>query len=565
MLCAIRSRHLATPIACDPPGERRRDEFLVFQGIEDMVDDHSRDLAGQPPDNTASPPLLAPGTIVGDYLIVRDLSARGDRIEYLAQVAPDEHTPPSGREPFLRVVAAPAGSLDHMRAIDRLQLRHPRLLAVREVFELEDVDYAVIDIPGDTWPPDAPPALSPEEALALGVLVGDVLAYLHSQGVVHGHIIPSALIVAPSGVFLAGIEDATVPPEPNAAIAADVNALASAVAALADCAGSDSATCASLAMIAERAATGSFTMMVDLMHALRDALPDGLPALSDEAAVAPLVVRFGFATSVGLVREQNQDAVGALALEIADDLPQETPGGIFLVADGMGGEAQGEVASRIAVRVIVAEVARRFVGPAARASATDTPAGEQIAGEAATQMNLDGMTALIEAFRAANARIRNMVRRLERPAGTTATAVMIFGHEAIVGHVGDSRAYLVRGGELARLTHDHSLVQKLIDLGQYHPGESEFDVPRNYLYRSLGQADDLDVDTWAFKLGAGDLLLICSDGLWDLVPAEDMRDVLTSGHSPEEIARALVDKANAAGGLDNSTALVVRLDQRPQG
>ncbi len=517
------------------------------------MDDQSLDAPG--------PALLEPGTSVGSYVIVRDISAQGNRIDYLARVASDEHAP-EARESYFRLIAAPAGALESVRSINLLQLRHPRLLALRDFFSESGVDYAVVDIPADTWPIASPASLTPEEALAVGVLTGEVLATLHGRGVAHGRITPASLVVAPNSVFLAGIEDAVIAHDPETQFAADANALAAAVVALAGAVDVATPVGAAIAAIGERAASGGYARVPDVLRDLQHALPDGLPRLDDDAATMAMSLRYGYATSIGMVRQQNQDAVGVLALEVVDDQPLASPGGIFLVADGMGGEAQGEVASRIAARVIVAEVARRFLGPAARACATDAPAGETPPGEAATQMHLDSIAALSEAFRAANARIRNLAKRIERPAGTTTTAIMLFGHDAIIGHIGDSRAYLLRGGELAQLTHDHSLVQKLIDLGQYRPGESEFDVPRNYLYRSLGQNDELEIDTWAITVGVGDTVLLCSDGLWDLVPPETIRDLMSSDHEPDVIARALVEHANAAGGHDNSTAVVLRLTAR---
>jgi len=176
--------------------------------------------------------------------------------------------------------------------------------------------------------------------------------------------------------------------------------------------------------------------------------------------------------------------------------------------------------------------------------------------------SVDAIAGITDAFRAANARIRNLARRLEQATGTTATALMLFAHEVVVGHVGDSRAYLCRGGEAHQITHDHSLVQRLIDMGHFRPNEMEYGMPRNYLYRSLGQADDLEVDTRVIKTGAGDTFLICSDGLWDLVSSDEIREILSSERTPQECAEELVRRANAAGGYDNSTALVVRFVAR---
>lgn len=507
------------------------------------------------------------GTVVGAYALIAEVARQPGRNVYLAQVASEDETPPSGKsEPYLCIIEAPQGTIEAIRRMEALQLRHPRLLALRDFYAIDNREYAVIDIPGNMWPVPPPAPLSPEEALAVGVIIGEVVIFLHGRGVMHGHLTQNNIVIAPNGVFLAGIEDATIvgdqPTISGEHFAQDANQLAQVIGTYCGPDATASPIGEAAAAIVQRGAANGFERVQDVIAECLRALPDGLPKLSEEALHCPLTMEIGHATTVGLVRQQNQDSLGMVVMEIIDDQPEASPGGIFVVADGMGGEAQGEVASRIAARLIVAEVARRFLGPTARATATDTAHEEVTLGEAATMMHVDSIAALTEAFRAANARIRNMARRLEQATGTTATALMLFGHDALIGHVGDSRAYLCRSGELVQLTHDHSLVQKLIDMGQYRPEEAEYSMPRNYLYRSLGQTDELEVDTRVVKIGAGDTFMICSDGLWDLVPDAVIRDLMASDRSAMALAQELTIRANAAGGHDNSTALVVRFVAR---
>ncbi|MBA3825986.1 MAG: protein phosphatase 2C domain-containing protein, partial [Ktedonobacterales bacterium] len=511
------------------------------------------------------PVALAPlpdGTIVGSYVVLGHLGTQDDHNIYITRVASDdeaEFAQPKPTEPHLLVIEAAAGTIENMRMLEDLRLRHPRLLALRDFFTQEDRDYLAIDLPGNTWPMPARLPLTTEEALAVGVIIGEVIAFLHAHGIAHGHLTPQTVTIAANGVFLAGVEGATIATatDPAPLFREDARQLGLLVGTLSEGYEGNPKLMAAVHEIAANAAAGRYERIEEIISDCLRVLPDGLPQLSEENALAPFTVLVGRATSVGMIRQQNQDAVGILSMEILDDQPEASPGGIFLVADGMGGEASGEVASRIAARVIVAEVARRFLSPAARAAASDAPRDEENAGEAATRMSLDTISSLTEAFRAANSRIRNLARRIEKPTGTTATALMFFAHEAVVGHVGDSRAYLLRGEELVQLTHDHSLIQRLIDIGQYNPdGPNEVAVPRNYLYRSLGQLDDLEVDTRVVKTGIGDSYMICSDGLWDLVPNEGIREVLTNAPTPQEAAEELVRRANAAGGYDNSTALV---------
>lgn len=517
--------------------------------------------------------IAQPGTIIGNYVILQDVIQGSKRNEYIVRVAPEEDENVSQtlpHEPHLRMIEGVSGTLASVQLLEQQQLRHPRLLAIRDFFTVDGFDYAVIDIPEMTWPIPTATNLSAEDVLKVGILISETLLYLHGLGVIHGQINPKNICITGSGVFLAGVENATILSEdPNPEthpFAPDVNALATLLLALlptVESASHDAQVIVAVREISRKGSDNAYNSVHDLLADALKALPDGLPSLTVEASQGAMRAIVGRATTIGHVREQNQDSIGVMSLDVVDDQPESSPGGIFLIADGMGGEAQGEVASRIAVRVIVAEVARRFLAPAVRSTANDISRSEISTDEPITVMHLESISSLVEAFRAANARIRNMARRLDRASGTTATALMLFGREAIIGHVGDSRAYIYRRGELIQLTQDHSLVQKLIEMGQYNPETSEFPVPRNYLYRSLGQSDDMDVDTRVLKVGIGDIFMICSDGLWDLVPDVAIHEVLASEHMhPEAMATALVNQANEAGGLDNSTVLVIQLAEQ---
>lgn len=516
-------------------------------------------------DQTASNAALAPGTHVGGYVIIQDVGERDGRRRYLARLAGDDEEErdlvrPRPNEVHLLLLTAPTGSMEDVRALEGLHLRHPRLLALRDFFTDGTHDYATLDVPGTTWPIVNQLPLAAEEALATGVLMGEVVQMLHERGVAHGHLNTDTIVIATNGVFLSGIDTAQAsPPNLEAAQQSDANQLAIAVGAFAVGATENPTLIERVNQIAAKGHAGGYTRVAEVVADCLRALPDGLPPLSEEAAQAPFSIQVGRATSVGMVRQQNQDALGILLMDVLDDQPNAGPGGVFLVADGMGGEARGEIASRIAARIIVAVVAQRFLSTVARATASDTAGDSDNPNDAATMMHVDAIAGITDAFRAANARIRNLARRLEQATGTTATAILLFSHELVIGHIGDSRAYLFRGGEVQQLTHDHSMVQRMIDMGFQNP---EATMPRNYLYRSLGQMDDLEVDTRALTTGPGDSFMICSDGLWDLVSPEQIREVLASDLTPQEAAEELVRRANAAGGYDNSTAVVLRLVAR---
>jgi len=165
--------------------------------------------------------------------------------------------------------------------------------------------------------------------------------------------------------------------------------------------------------------------------------------------------------------------------------------------------------------------------------------------------------ALAVAVDAANRQVRVLAATLQESTGTTLTAVVVAGRRAVLAHLGDSRAYLLRAGTLVQLTKDHSLLARLTELDHPLLNDPSFGMPRNYLYRSLGQEDEAPPDMMEFPIAPGDRLMICSDGLWDELDDATIQRCITSTDDPAECANHLVRLANASGGHDNSTAVVV--------
>ena len=227
------------------------------------------------------------------------------------------------------------------------------------------------------------------------------------------------------------------------------------------------------------------------------------------------------ASHVGHVRDTNEDSVSPAA----DGAGSKTL--VVAVADGMGGAAAGEVASRLAIEAATAtspgdtDIAARFTAgnDAVLAAVTDDPA-------------MAGM-------------------------GTTLT-LAVLDHDGVahLGHVGDSRAYLLRDGVLRQLTTDHTYVMELVSRGQLTKSAAATHPRRNLLTRVIGM-QDLIVDTFSESLEAGDRVLLCSDGLTTMVDDGVIADLLTSATSPTEAAWALVDAANGNGGVDNTTVAVI--------
>jgi PPM family protein phosphatase len=235
-------------------------------------------------------------------------------------------------------------------------------------------------------------------------------------------------------------------------------------------------------------------------------------------------------TDVGRRRESNED-----------DLLLEPEFGLYAVADGMGGHAAGEIASRLAIETLQ-DVRRRGAPTNLRA----TPE------EAASWLR--------DAFIEANQRICDSIRLHEerRGMGTTVVALIHNGEGAVVGHVGDSRVYLLRGDNLMRLTSDHSWVNEQVKLGLMSDDAAQRHPMRNIVTRALGSREDVLVDVAATPLEPGDVFVLCSDGLNTMLSDDEIHElVLRHRGDPEAACRALIHAANLHGGEDNITVVVV--------
>jgi protein phosphatase len=246
-------------------------------------------------------------------------------------------------------------------------------------------------------------------------------------------------------------------------------------------------------------------------------------------------------TDPGLRRTSNEDSYSTRA-----DV------GLFVVADGMGGHVAGEVASRVAVEAIEA-----FIEETAGADKNRTwpfPFDPALSLEA---------NRLKAAFRLANRRIASAIADSQdlRGMATTASAVLVGRTSASVGHVGDSRVYVLRQGKLAQITHDHSWVEEQVRAGTLTPSAARQHPWRNVVTRALSGGEDPEVDVTEVTPVPGERYLLCSDGLFGVVADERIAEILgQTGVTLEGISRALVDAANQAGGPDNITALILEID-----
>ncbi len=256
-----------------------------------------------------------------------------------------------------------------------------------------------------------------------------------------------------------------------------------------------------------------------------------------------LIVRAAACTNVGRTRSNNEDNLNLWALE-----------GVLLavVADGMGGAAAGEEASRLAVEAVQAD----FLGEV-RGSQDLQVLAE---GELSRRMT----EAVLDANRAVKNRADSDTSR--KGMGTTITMALIRSNRAIVAHVGDSRAYLIDGKEhwINQITDDHSFVQALVASGHITPEQAKQHPMGNVLYRALGQSYDLDVDMYSRYLKAGDRIVMCSDGLTRHVHSDDIVSTVLKAHTPDEAALALIELANSRGGEDNISVIIIMLEAAEQ-
>jgi serine/threonine protein phosphatase PrpC len=264
-----------------------------------------------------------------------------------------------------------------------------------------------------------------------------------------------------------------------------------------------------------------------------------LPGKPEKYLVDTLVT--AFAQSTGRQRDHNEDSL-FVSTSTFTNQQQEYPFGIFIVADGMGGHSNGEVASGIAAKAIGKNIFSNFF-----------------------PLLVD------QSFLVSEETVQNIVQSAVKEAhilinqnapggGTTLTAILVYGNQMTIIHVGDSRAYHIStDGSLQVLTKDHSFVRKLVELGQITPEEAALHPQRNVLYRALGQSDTYDVDLSTLPLPEQGHLLICSDGLWGVISEAALVQITNSADRPSQAAKQLVDAANAAGGPDNISAILVQL------
>jgi serine/threonine protein phosphatase PrpC len=428
-----------------------------------------------------------------------------------------------------------------------LSTGHVNILPHLAILQYQESFYTVTGHPG-TWGVVGygRRQRSPEEALNGTAQAGRALVYLHSHNFVHTEVSGASLeslIATERGKHIKLADLSTCTPMSSdervlwKQIGNDLAFLACLLFYLATGqelarAGIENAP-ATLQPFIERALRRQYAtvqeMLADLM--LQPAMP----------TPGPLKYSCGQATHPGLKRSRNEDVVVSLTLE--DGQP---PAGFYLVADGMGGHEAGDLASNIVKQAVTDQLARIRTSP------------ELLRAHLGAEGTLSEL--LTQTIPQANRTLFQYAQKQGSSMGATVTAALVVGDLATVANVGDSRTYLLREGRLEQLTQDHSLVARLVDVGMIAPHEARTHPQRNQIYRCLGHRPDIEVDIFTRQLQGGDILLLCSDGLWGMVEDAEICRILKEVDTPQQACDALVEAANNAGGEDNIGVIVVKLE-----
>jgi protein phosphatase len=429
-----------------------------------------------------------------------------------------------------------------------MRLEHPGLLLPHDVFA--EAPYGPprhYRVEEEFSPPLAvslPVPQEPTQALEWGILLAQALNYLHRHQVALreidlNHIAvegKKARWVRPSRAYV-------IPPtarsQAMAHFAEDVKGLAAALFHLMTKPQqtTDAQLPEQVAMIFSQALTTPTSITAgDFATALEESLQE----LRRPTSVTLLV---GRRTDVGQERSLNEDSL--LTLDSAPVFRSiSTPVGVFAVADGMGGHAAGDVASRLSVQTIAQRGVDGVLSPAA--------SGESLP---------DARQWLTDATLAANQAVYDQRKTAGTDMGTTLVMALVIGDEATVANVGDSRAYLLKDDGLTQITTDHSLVERLFATGQITREEAAHHPQKNVIYRVIGDKQRVDVDLFEQRLAPGEALLLCSDGLSGMVTDGSIWQIWHTSTSPQEACDRLVEAANQAGGEDNITVVIVQVDR----
>jgi serine/threonine protein phosphatase PrpC len=253
----------------------------------------------------------------------------------------------------------------------------------------------------------------------------------------------------------------------------------------------------------------------------------------------------GLVNSIGLLRDHNEDALFAMTTYLISD-DNSLPFGLYIIADGMGGHLHGEKASQVAIHAMSMDVISKVL-PSVQEASYEFPA------DTLQSIMKEGVQAAHQA-----------IVEQAPGGGSTLTGILLLHDQMTIAHIGDSRAYAIDSqGSLNLLTTDHSLVKRLVDLGQITSDEAAIHPQRNVLYRALGQAEKVDADLISAPIPKSGYLMLCSDGLWGVVPEDEMVNIISTASTLQNAGQSLLEAANTAGGPDNISVIIIEMSGEP--
>lgn len=281
-------------------------------------------------------------------------------------------------------------------------------------------------------------------------------------------------------------------------------------------------------------------------------LPAEIEELAEEEASAEAGgwrLSVGLASHPGKMRELDEDSIFVLTLSFIAEARLGPTLGLYMVADGMGGHEGGEIASKLAVQTVAQQVLQRIIWPEMQ--------GESLSLEMLTEE-------LNKSVQAACQRVYEARRERSSDMGTTLTLALVRDGLALIANVGDSRTYVWGPHGLQQLTKDHSVIADLVELGE-EPPEAIYTHPqRSLIYRNLGDKPSVEVDIFSLDLQPGYRLILCCDGLWEMIRDEGIEEIMMLEDHPQRTADRLVERANEAGGEDNISVVIVNVEH-PEG
>lgn len=395
--------------------------------------------------------------------------------------------------------------------------------------------------------PDQPASLADEDAFIIARQLAGALHYLHSNGVALGELSLAHLLLGPHGrLRLRDLSDLQ-PLTPEL----QKTDLARLQQTLEEITRQPRTTQKLDETAAQSDNQGTLHDILSLARA--NQFPDAaawiaaLDALEQQQrSITSLQVVVAARSDVGQVRELNEDAT--LTLHVDADMAGRTINvGVYVVADGMGGHEAGEVASSLAVQSMA-----HIAAPELLALLPNSTSGVSFE---------DLRVIAARAAQHANQAVVSEGRQRGNDMGTTLTFALVVGNRCVIGNVGDSRTYLLRDGQLRRISVDHSLVQRLVDMGQITPEEVYTHPHRNAILRSLGEQLEIEVDYFDLQLQPGDALLCCSDGLWEMIRDDRLQAIILNA-DPYTAVEQMIDEANRNGGEDNIAAVLIQFAAR---